>query len=579
MLKGYKKQIKFFSYYIFLSIKIALIFFLLVFSLYHLAFSNRTLPGLFVSNVSFSGLNKTQVEQKLSDINTFTLSQWQLVVGDHSYSIDANDIGYEFNMKEMGNQLFLLGREKNILLSFKTKFISLTTGYKLLPIYNINQEKYNKFVNNVIENSTLKYTDAKFILDDNENLVISPDQNGYTVSEKEIKDVIDNRYLNFNTDSKKILNLEIVSPQVKSELLTLYFDKISNFLGREIKFKYKDKEWIPTIQEKLDMVSVTDKIIVNRDQLFLKEIVDFVNSPKTVEVFEVENGKVTKFIPAGDGIVVDEKTFLNILIEAINNPDIITLEVPVQVSPVAKGINEYGIKELIGSGETTYFHSAANRVFNVNLAASRVTGVLVAPEEVFSFANTVGEVSATSGYKQGYIIYNNKTILGDGGGLCQVSTTLFRAILDAGLPVVSRTGHAYRVSYYEQNSDPGFDATVYVPSVDLKFKNDTGNYLLIISESKPDEYYLKYSIYGTNDGRKVTITKPVVTSVSKPPEPVYQDEATLPKGVVKQIEWATWGANVEFSRTVEREGKVLYQDLFKTNYSPWANAYLVGTKE
>ena len=580
MRKGYQKQIKLLFSYLVLFTKIAFIIILIIFSLYHLAFANRTLPGLYVANVSLSGLDKTEVDQQLDNLDKFINTKWLLVVGDDSYQIDAETLGYSFNKDAVINELFLLGREKNIIKSFKTKLISLTYGYHLKPIYNINQQKYQEFINNVIKNATSSYKNAKFELNKSGDLVILSHQNGYKISGQQVKEVIDSRYFQFEKGEKKVLKLDTVKPKISFDMLSSHFDDIQAFLNRDFKFEYNDKFWVPSKQDKLEMVIVnSNNIEINDNQSLLLQIIKSINNPKTVEVFEAENGKVTKFVPANNGIEVDKIKLNKELIKSITDSSITTLIIPVSVLKVNKGQNEYGVKELIGSGETTYFHSAANRVYNVNLAATRVTGILVAPEEVFSFVNAVGEVSAATGYKQGYIIYNNRTILGDGGGLCQVSTTLFRAILNAGLPVISRTGHAYRVSYYEQNSDPGFDATVYVPTVDLKFKNDTGNYLLIVSESKPDKYYLKYSIYGTDDGRKVEITKPIITSVSAPPETTYQDDPTLPKGTVKQIEWATWGANVQFTRTVERESKVIYKDVFKTNYTPWASVFLVGTKE
>ncbi|MDA1338001.1 MAG: VanW family protein, partial [bacterium] len=552
---------------------------LVAFSLYHLAFYNRTLPGLYVGNISFSGLNKVEVEEKLQSIDKVSKTKWNLEVGDNTYLVEASDIGYKFNSDAVETELFLLGREKNILTSFKIKFLSLAGGYHLKPVYNIDSEKYDQFINNVVENATFPYVNAKYSLDENQKLVIVPDQNGYTISKDLVDSAIESKYYNFNSNSKVTVDIEVVNSEVSATLLALNFDQVSEFINRDFKMSYQDRLWVATKKEKLEIFIFSDVARVDLDQVLIKEILDFVNNPKKVEVFKVEDGKVTEFVPASDGVEVDQILFAKLLEEAVINPEITTINIPVKTSEVEKGNNDYGVEELVGSGETTYFHSAINRVFNVHLAATRVNGILVAPGEIFSFVDTVGEVSAASGYKEGYIIYNNRTILGDGGGLCQVSTTLFRAILDAGLPIVSRSGHAYRVSYYEQNSDPGFDATVYVPSVDLKFKNDTGHYLLIVSESKPDEFYLKYNIYGKSDGRKVTITKPVITSVTPPPDEVRQDDSTLPKGTVKQIEWATWGANVEFSRTVERDGKIIYKELFKTNYTPWANAYLVGTKE
>ena len=124
-------------------------------------------------------------------------------------------------------------------------------------------------------------------------------------------------------------------------------------------------------------------------------------------------------------------------------------------------VNDLGVKELVGSGYSTYSGSIENRVFNVSHGASKINGVLIPPGETFSFNKTVGDITAATGFKQAYVIKSGRTVLDDGGGICQVSTTLFRAALNAGLPIVNRTAHAYRVGYYEQGFPPGIDATIY----------------------------------------------------------------------------------------------------------------------
>jgi len=166
--------------------------------------------------------------------------------------------------------------------------------------------------------------------------------------------------------------------------------------------------------------------------------------------------------------------------------------------------------------------------------------------------------------------------LGDGGGVCQVSTTLFRALLDAGLPITERQAHAYRVGYYEQDSPPGIDATVYSPSPDLKFRNDTGNSILIVARANPKNYSLVFELYGTSDGRVATISKPVVTNVVPAPEDLYQDDPTLPTGTVKQIDFKAAGAKVTFKYKVTRNGETLSDRTFTSNYRPWQAIYLRG---
>ncbi len=160
--------------------------------------------------------------------------------------------------------------------------------------------------------------------------------------------------------------------------------------------------------------------------------------------------------------------------------------------------------------ETSYFYgSSAERIQNIEAAARQYHGVLVAPGETFSMGAHLGDVSLDNGFAEALIIYGGRTIKGVGGGVCQVSTTLFRAVFNAGFPIVERTPHAYRVSYYEQNAsggvDPrlaGLDATVYFPLVDFKFTNDSPYWILM--ETYMGSGSLTWKFYSTSDGRSVT---------------------------------------------------------------------------
>ena len=311
------------------------------------------------------------------------------------------------------------------------------------------------------------------------------------------------------------------------------------------------------------------------------------SQPPVDAQFEFKEGKVVTFKPSRDGKEVNMDLLKKALLEKSvytrsKLPPVIFIEIPlVTLKPniTTEKVNNMGIKELIGRGTSLFQHSIENRVYNLSLASSRIHGVLVPPGEVFSMVKSLGDISSLSGYKQAYVIQNGRTVLGDGGGVCQVSTTLFRAVLNAGLPILERNPHAYRVSYYEEDSLPGIDAAIYSPTVDLKFKNDTGKYILIQTILDPQEMRLTFELYGTLDGREVSITQPIIHSQSPAPAPLYQDDPTLPKGVVRQVDWAAAGANVSFSRTVKKGDTVLYSDTFKSNYRPWQAIFLRGTKE
>jgi vancomycin resistance protein YoaR len=304
-------------------------------------------------------------------------------------------------------------------------------------------------------------------------------------------------------------------------------------------------------------------------------------------LFTIVSNKVTAFRLSENGQTLDDQALIDKIssyYSSILNSKIkqtITLQIPIKVitpNITTEKVNKLGIKELIGTGNSLFFHSIPGRIFNVNLAASRLSGILVAPGDTFSFDQALGDISAFSGYKQAYVIQNGHTVLGDGGGVCQVSTTLFRAILDAGLPIIERHAHAYRVGYYEENSPPGIDATVFSPSVDLKFKNTTNNYILIQSQVDLDNLSLVFNLYGTKDGRQVVQTTPVIANETPPPPDLYQDDPNLPSGTIQQTDFAAWGANISFTRTVVQDGKQIIFDKFISNYQPWQAVYLRGTK-
>ena len=310
------------------------------------------------------------------------------------------------------------------------------------------------------------------------------------------------------------------------------------------------------------------------------------NSPVNA-LFEFKDGRVTAFKASTAGQRLDKQTtknaFVNLISNLPNTPDknqFITLNIlPWEPSIETQDANNFGIKELIGQGVSKFRGSISGRIHNIALAASRINGVLIPPNSIFSFNDTVGDISAATGYKQAYVIKSGRTVLDDGGGVCQVSTTLFRAALNSGLPVTERHAHSYRVGYYEQGGwKPGFDATVYAPSYDLKIKNDTAQYILIQSEIDASTYQLTFSMFGQKDNRVVDIS-PVKLYDSKPAPPdLYQDDPTLPNGEVKQVDWAAPGIKASFNYLVTRNGETLSKDTFFSNFIPWQAVYLRGTK-
>lgn len=310
------------------------------------------------------------------------------------------------------------------------------------------------------------------------------------------------------------------------------------------------------------------------------------NKPAKNALFTFENGRVVNFRQDERGVQVDIKQLRNEMDSAIlglgaePKSKVFTLaDSPIEPEITLKNSNNFGIEELIGEGTSIYEHSTAERTHNLSLAATKFHGVLLPKNKAFSFNDVIGDISSLTGYKQAYIIKNGRTVLGDGGGVCQVSTTLFRAALNAGLPIIERTAHAYRPVYYEFGSKAGFDATVFSPSVDLKIKNNTPSDILIMVENDKDKMTLKFKFYGKRDGRTIEITDAQLYDQQPPPPASYQDDPTLKKGVTKQIDFAAWGATAYFSYKVTNNGQSLFEKKFYSFYRPWQAIYLVGTAD
>ncbi len=235
---------------------------------------------------------------------------------------------------------------------------------------------------------------------------------------------------------------------------------------------------------------------------------------------------------------------------------------------------ELGISELVNHHTTYYYGSDSSRRQNIATAASRFHGLLIAPGETFSMAEALGDVSLDTGYAEAWIIYGDRTIKGVGGGVCQVSTTLFRTVFFGGYPIAERHPHAYRVYYYEQTYGgghdakwAGLDATVYVPVVDFKFTNDTPYWLLM--ETYIGGSSLTWKFYSTSDGRTVDWDTTGLTNKQDPPEPRYEVNTDLGEGQIKQVDWSVEGAVVTVTRDVWRGGQIIDQDTLQTNYMPW----------
>lgn len=240
--------------------------------------------------------------------------------------------------------------------------------------------------------------------------------------------------------------------------------------------------------------------------------------------------------------------------------------------------NELGITELITETTTWFYGSSDARKHNIARSAANFFGVVIAPGEEFSFNNYLGSVSEDDGYEEGFIIVGGRTINGIGGGVCQVSTTLYQSAFLAGFPITERWEHGYQLHYYNDGEGPGMDATVFSPIVDMKFINNTPHHLLLENYYNEEFEALTFKMYSTSMGREVVKSEPVFNNVvPAPEEDVWEYDPDLPPGTVEWIDSAVEGADVVVQRIVyNADGEAIIDESVGSHYIPYPNVFRYG---
>lgn len=560
-----------------------LIFSLLVLFLgYNLYHYGLIFPNTFIAGVNVSSLPPEKASLFLAE-NIEVPEKIILVANDTPWVIKTEEINLIYDYSSSATAAYERTRTGNIFYDFAKRATSLFVRTNLGLRMSLDEEKLQSALSVIAGEITLEpvYPSVEVIRN---QISVEKGKVGTDLDVKILRAKI-GQVLAFASSEPIVIPLKEIDPTLTDEEAQVLADRAEKLKNKVLTLKFEFQTFTYKGNQLLGLLDAKKEYRQGAIEELANEIAKIINREPQDSVFVFEEGRVKEFAPSKDGVTLNsealtEKIKESLIILETSEDTLVSIVVPVErkAPKIQTGdVNNLGIKELIGRGSSRFAGSIANRIYNISLASSRFKGVLVAPGEIFSFNNVLGDVSIFTGYKQAYIIKDGKTILGDGGGVCQVSTTLFRAALNAGLPIIERRAHAYRVAYYEQDSPPGLDATVYAPTTDLKFKNDTPGHILIQPVVDTKKAFLAFEIYGTSDGRTARTSRPVVTDVVAPPEDLYQDDPTLPAGTIKQVDFKAWGAKVIFNYTVEKDGETIYQKTFVSNFRPWQAVYLRGT--
>lgn len=549
---------------------------------YLFSFNGRVYPGVKVAGIEISGKTPQESEQivlqRLQEKRSLGLTF------SDGKKVSLEELSLTFDIPTTIQKAFNWGRNPYPLENLKEHFSSWFDSINL-PIEIHTGDKFDEFIAKIAKEKDQPSVDASVTLEKGE-VVIKSAKDGLIVDQELLKRGILTS-LGYLEEKQITVVQKLDIPKVTNEGAQKAKEETKKILSQNLSINFNELAWILKPEDIIKLISFEPsegelEVNLNKEEItkFVEKIAREVNQEAVNARFDYSEGKVLAFVPEREGREVSIQEASTKIQTAIKESSK-SVDLPVKVTKpavTAGAINDLGIKELLGRGESRFVGSGEGRIFNLALSSEKLHGVLVPPGETFSMYKTIGDVEASTGYREAYIILDGKTQVGVGGGVCQVSTTLFRAALNAGLPITERYPHAYRVSYYEQNSPAGVDASVYFPTSDFKFKNDTSGHILIQRKLDLRSQTIVFEFYGTSDGRKVTVGKPRVYNLIKPKAPLYQPDAALNKGITKQIDFEAWGADAYFERTVTKNGDAK-TDKFFTRYQPWQAIFLVGTRE
>lgn len=527
-------------------------------------FSFLWLPDNQISHNAWAGpinISALSIDAATAKVNASTASlfatPFTFTVGDTSTSTTLESLGVTFDQKTFAQKALAFGRTGPWYMQTFDRFSSLFFRHSFPIPYLINTQQ--------LESSLAVLFPSDEQPAQNAALIYSQDSNSFSIVPESFGHIINPASLH-NALTQDLLDLrahaiasEVISdsPQVTTSGVAQAQQQAQEIMQKmPYLLVLSDSELFP-----LDPATTASFLQFTPDSsginllnlsantstitTFLNTVGTGFNRPVVNAALTLDaNNRVTTFhLPQEGRTLIMDQSIQSIAQGIIGGEKEIHLTFAYQQPLINEdSIQKYGLTSELGEGSSNFYGSSASRIFNITLGASKYNGLLVAPGEEFSFDKVLGDVDKEHGWKSELVIKNGSTVPDYGGGLCQVSTTLFRAAVYAGLKITERYPHAFPVRYYDPQ---GFDATIYPPSPDLKFVNNTKNYILIQSHIEGNNLY--FQIFGTRDGRITTVDGPYV----------YDKKSD---GSMK----------AKLTQTVWQDGKIIEQQTFYSNYqSPY----------
>ncbi|MCS7222531.1 MAG: VanW family protein [Anaerolineae bacterium] len=574
---------------LFISLCLLLLVMAVALAAFEFSYAERIYPGVAVVGIPLGGKTPAEAEAMLAAVlDPYPIPAIVLRADGRHLSLRPEDVGAHLDVRATVAAAYRVGRDGSFLENLRVHLQTLYAGFAVSPVVTYDERQVRFVLERWAQELYRPAREAHLEFQGTHPVIVSG-QPGREIDVTATLAVILERLSQGHDGVVDAVLRE--RPPVISDLITAR-DAIQRLLAGPITLVSPDGSLAFALDPvmlaqmmrlerrseangRLTVVPVLDEVALTaRVEQWAKAIAI---EPRDARLdFDPETGTFTTLVPSQTGRELDVAEAVRRIQQAASSGGR-TQELPIRVIPPAVDearVAEMGIKELVAQGTSRFAGSSAERVQNIVTAVEKIRGVVIPPGGEFSFNRAIGDVTAANGFEDSLIIWGDRTAVGIGGGVCQVSTTVFRAAFFGGFPILERWAHGYVVRWY---GDPGLDATIYTPEVDFRFRNDTEHFLLIKPEVDLRRGILTVSLYGTRPDRTVEMEGPIIENRRPAPEPVYQVDPSLPPGARKQVDWPAEGMDVTVKRVIrDGSGKVIGRDTFVSHYQPWRAVYLVG---
>lgn len=501
---------------------VAIIFVVLLFSTIFALINlnnNKIVSGISIKGIDVSGLTKEEAIKKVSDITSKKLTTpFNLIHNDSVTTIIPEQLGANFDIENSIDTAYNFGREDNI---FKNNFEILSAYFfklNISPSFSYNEETINTLIKEIETNLPDKVVESTHYIDGS-NLIITKGIDGVAIDSEALKLKVIANINNF-TDTNENINIPVVNSKAK----------------------------------KIDLDSIYSEIHTEaKDATYTKNPFSVVPHVNGVDF----------------GISMDEAKAL--LLE-----DKESYSIPLKITVPKVTTNNIGSEafpNLLATYSSSFNAGNTNRTTNIKLASNKINGTVLMPGDVFSYNKTVGQRTAAAGFKSAGVYSGGQVTTGIGGGICQVSSTLYNSVLLSNLDIVERCNHGFNPGYVPA----GRDATVSWGGPDFKFKNTRNYPIKIVSTVSGGTITTK--IFGVKEANEYEVEIQSYITSYIPYKTIEQKDSSLNVGQTKVIESGSNGCNSVCYRILKQNGQVISKKLLSSDtYNPHNKIVAVGTK-